>query len=516
MFCASRSARWIGSRLIPIGFSLLFAVLTTGFSMYFAEYLLITACGSGLVLIAARGAFVQGGELLPKRWMVRTVARLLLATGWAIAIAICFGLLSSLLGMLFPMPAPTRGHYYLMLDDGRIANVSFEGGEVTDSDGKPIAMSQSELNRHGVGSGDLRLTGMRPQDMDFGPRVDSFGFHSESAHLRRFNLYGDRNYSWFYVVSRNSIEGYDSHTNNPIGSMGQNGWAASPQSFPAPLNSLGYWYFTNAPAEHVIVASDRNVWKIDFESRRVTRKFTADPGDMVLDAGNYFQSRIGDEQGSPAATMVATRQAIYLIRDGKAPLRIPQAYHAPQYDSVSIGKTIDGRWMLNYEPDSSAKNTVPRRVVFFSADGNLLQEVAMQPLSTYMQDESPSDLVCEAFATPPGLLFGLMSFKAWDLKSGTPILWTFSLTVGCLCCAMSIRLARRRLYSCAAIGGWAALNLLLGIPGVLLLLSVDDAVPTDRCESCGKPRPITLEKCPLCAADFASPPKTGIEIFAAA
>jgi hypothetical protein len=177
----------------------------------------------------------------------------------------------------------------------------------------------------------------------------------------------------------------------------------------------------------------------------------------------------------------------------------------------------DGGLVLHYLPDRDPAH--PPKVVFVAADGRILREVALRAFENAFDPGSPARFIDQAtgvLAVPPGLYAAVALFRSSnDLRPVTNELIIDAL-IGLFCGALTIPLARGRQYSSSVIVAFAALNVFLGIPGILLLFSMDDAVPTVRCESCGKLRPITERKCPHCAAGFAPPARTGIEIFAAA
>jgi hypothetical protein len=516
LLVASRTARWIGSRLIPIGFALVVNILAIALSMHILAFLLIVGAGFAVMLLGARGAFASGGDLPRRAVANRIVAGLSLAAGWIVAVMLAVALTGALLSALFPPPPLSTAVQIAILDDGRIVHEGFGHLPTTDLDGKPIAgLSALQIDQHRLNFAMLRLEDQRPEGQGALPeRVSDWGFHGSSGHLRPFSYVSTNGTSWFYIVSQNTIDGYDTIARRRAGSLSPGGWSPGSQPFPERLDRVGSY---DAMRTGVIVASDRTVWRVDFDRREVHRTFVADPGDLILDASWFYDAPKDAESQDRSAgnNVVVTRQAIFIFKDGQAPVRIPQPVNVDAYYSINIARTLDGRLVLDFIPQPEHHPLALRTIILTNGQGKILQLVelpASPPESTsYWEDALP------ALSLPPFLLIILMQIE--PLNGGPQVIaitWTVMSIVSALALAVTLPLAWRRQFSTAGVAGWAALNLLLGIPGVLLLISMDDAVPTVRCESCGHERPISRQQCPHCNAGFAPPAKTGIEIFVAA
>jgi hypothetical protein len=398
-----------------------------------------------------------------------------------------------------PISSTSEPRYYQVLDDGRIVICGWDGSPATDLRGNSTGLYAAQVNQHSVPWVWLSLGGQRPEEMPFGERESEWGFHGAGAHLRLLSDVGQHRELWFYVNSLNSIDGYGKNTLRIVGSMWPHGWSFSSRPFPEQLYKAGNQRFSAEPENGAIVAGTHAVWRLDFEHRSIRRIFVADPGDEILDAAVYA---------------VATRQAIFVFKDGQTPVRIPLAYSSPAYSYVDFGRTIDGRWVLAYIPQENVSHPAPQAVVFASADGKATQNVVLPDLPMQYSEERLWYIGLPALAIPPAGFVAFIYFESVSVPHFLPIAWTVALCAAGLSALASIPLARRRQYSKMAIAGWAVLNLLLGIPGVLLLLSMDDPVPVVNCNACGHKRPITRGNCPRCDADFPPPARTGIEVFA--
>jgi hypothetical protein len=508
LLVASRTARWVGSRLMPVGFAFIVTVLASMLTMYFWEFELIVAVATAMLLATSGSAFVEGGELPRQRWISRTFAAISLGTGWIVTVALAIALAAELMDTFIHASGVYTFRYYQVLDDGRIAVVSSDGSSATDPDGNPLGTSWKEVSNHGLASAQLNLGGLHPEEMPLGERESYWGFHSASAHLRLVfaGLVDSHREGWWYVVSRNAIEGYSYPSSRFIGS----------RSFPERLCRVGANDFYSAGAGQ-IVAGARNVWHLDFEHSDA-RIFVADPGDEILDASSFRDTQKeyqADPPPSSLSNVVATRKGVYVFKNGQPPVRFDQAYQSPAYNSLAVGRTIDGRLVLDYYPQEGAKHPAPRVVIFASADGKILKQVRLPDLSSTEQPQPLWDEALPALAVPPGLFVAIMQFGQQPPGAGQLVFaWTAICCIAGLAALASIPLSRRRQYSAIGTVGWAIVSGIVGIPGLLLLLSMDDAIPTVNCNACGHQRPITRSNCPHCAADFPPPARTGIEVFA--
>jgi hypothetical protein len=121
-----------------------------------------------------------------------------------------------------------------------------------------------------------------------------------------------------------------------------------------------------------------------------------------------------------------------------------------------------------------------------------------------------------SLVAPPALLAVLPLAKVGIWSSGVPrelllLSWAGAILV---CLPIGLWLGRRYRFSFAAQAGWAVFHVLLGVPGLLAFLSVQEWPAREACPICKKLRRVDRAQCEHCAADFAPPEKTGTEVFA--
>ncbi len=353
----------------------------------------------------------------------------------------------------------------------------------------------------------------QPQHLPWVARVADWGFHAASGHLRPLLLFNRQGTArWFYVVAHNAVEGFDAWTRRSVGSVGPAGWAPGPQPFAEQLHRFGTAVIAHRTVTpQAFVAGDRSVWLLDFDHRDARRTFTADADDAVWNAGQFAE--VGDPAAAAEDAVVVTRQAVYVAADGRPPTRIPQPERLADYALVNVGRATDGRIVLDYTPTPRTGNDAPRRVVY--ADGRTVRTLDLPPLpAPASPPDSWSETAVPFLALPPGLL-------AWSIATGempgTPrfeaLAWAATGLIAALSAAVSVPLARRRWYAPAGVVTWAAIAFVLGLPGLLVLLSTDDADVTVLCPACGRRRPVSRDRCPHCDAAFAPPAAIGIEVF---
>jgi hypothetical protein len=89
----------------------------------------------------------------------------------------------------------------------------------------------------------------------------------------------------------------------------------------------------------------------------------------------------------------------------------------------------------------------------------------------------------------------------------------FALAGAVVCIGFGWRSGRKYHFTGAAQLKWAVFHLLFGLLGLLTFFCAQEWPAREPCPNCKKPRLVDREKCEYCGADFAPPPKNGIEIF---
>ncbi len=509
LLVAARRARWVGSRLVPLVGVLLVTFVAVVAPIRPWEFAGLVTAAVALLVWPARAAFVGGGDLATAP--PRAAAGLWLAGGWLVIAVLPFAAAAAVLESVAPRRILADYRWYRLLSDGQVAVESGSRTSLTDLAGRSLGGDAAQMNDRFLRTATLDLSSPRPHDLGRAERQSDGGFHAAAGHLRQLGATSTTDQDWFYVVSRNTVEGFDQTTRRSVGCLSADGWSADPRPFPEPLQRLG-----GLMSYGMEVAGDRTVWELDFGRRSVRRAFTADAGDAVLDAGQFFARRAGDppDVGWPE-DVVVTRRAVYVTATGKPTVRVPLAVAAPAPYLLSVGRTTDGRLMLDYAPQSVDPAAPPHRLVFAGGDGRTLSEQVLPPLNVALLSPADSGRVLGVLASPPGLVAGVEcvggpagGLTARDLAA--------SAGMAVAAAAVATLLARRRQFGPAGVAGWAVLGLLLGTAGVLVLVSLAEAVPTVPCPACGRRRPVSRDRCPHCGAGFAPPAAVGIEVFQAA
>ena len=515
---ATRQARWFGSRLIPLGAAFLVTLLADLLTMTFAEYAAVAVFGTVVLGTAARSAFVNGGDVPRRAYAARAAVGLSLAVGWTLAVATAVGLVVGTVETLAPLPPGPGVPAYMVLDDGRVAVIDGRGG-LTDPAGKPVVVPGYPADRHTLPA--AVLVPADPQGTSRPGRAIRWRFHAATSHLWALNVGVVGDVAWFYVAADHTVRGYDRTTRRPVGCLGPDGFSTGPRPFPGPLDQIGWQTYSDGLLfGRLLVADGRTVWELDPTHRQVRRVFTADAGDAVVATGRFGDLLPHHAPGPYGAVIdnivVMTDAAVYVARDGGPAVRVAEPWRGATDFMAEVGRTTDDRLVLFYTPRPTGGAARPRRVVYATADGRVTDTADVPELAFTPPAGPRAERYVLGIAAPPALVAAIGLLGGGGPPFSTAPVWATAAAVAICSAAVTVPLARRRWYSAPVVAAWTAANLALGLPGVLLLLSMDAAEPTVPCPACGRRRPVSSDQCPRCAAGFPAPPRLGIEVFAAA
>jgi hypothetical protein len=496
----ARQARWIGSRIMPAGLGILASVAAVGFATNLPVATAIFAVAIAILLPAAWGAFVFGGEYEPQPLVVRLTQGIAVGAGVTMAVVV----VAAMLGGILDATLGGRGHTssfgtYDVDMDGRVAYSRFGAyGEQVLTDLQGHQLSESEV---------LNFLNWRRYtavlSLDEHGRMSSVIIPAELQSKDRYRLDLGQGWAgvghqinWFYLVNRRTIEGFDTRTRMYIGGLGPDGFVpapALPRAFPEQLEGRD-WISQ-------IVMGRTTAYEIDLNDHKISRLFAGSEQDPILDAEKvYFED-------SPPCDFVATRTMAHIFRGGHELFEAPLEHKYPPYHTLYISRTNAGQFIFHYFnaywPDSASR--VNDWIVRTDEHGNILEriELPLPPVETENQAWWIGPL--QIVGIPPVAQTMITPHWARALAE-----W---IALGIVCAALTIALLRRYDQTRWTKIVWIVIVMLMGVSGVLLLLSLRDRVATVRCPSCGKERPVTRETCRYCEAPFAEPARLGIEIL---
>jgi predicted amidophosphoribosyltransferase len=145
--------------------------------------------------------------------------------------------------------------------------------------------------------------------------------------------------------------------------------------------------------------------------------------------------------------------------------------------------------------------------------GNILERMELPLPRTEIEKQAWWVSALHIVGDPPA--YGWMKLIALQTAKGPRRTRALAewIGIGFVCAIVAIPLLRPRHQTRGTKIVWMLIASLMGISGVLLLLSLRQRVATVRCPSCGKQRLVTRQTCEHCQAPFAEPARQGIEIF---
>ncbi len=459
LLIAARQARWIGSRLMPVGLAILASVVAFGLAMNLPEAIAIFAAALAILLPAAWGAFVFGGEYGPQPLITRLAQGIAVGTGIAMAVMIVVAMLGGILDATFG----GRGHTfsfgtYEVDTNGRVAYNRFTSNDdqvLTDLQGHKLSDSEAlkfihwptytatlRLVPH---NGTSWLTQAEPLQSKNRYRLD-FGLGWAGAGHQAH---------WYYVVNRRTLEEFDYRGRMYAGSLGPDGFIsapAQPQAFPEPL--IGQDWLAQ------MVMGRTTAYEIDLNDRKISKSFTSSEQDPILDAEKR------GFQHSPPCVVVVTRTTVHILRDGRELFHVPLDYGYPPYQTLYISQTSAGQFIFHYAnaywPDSGL--SVKDRIVRTDEHGNILErmELPLPPVEIEKQAWWIGPL--QIVGTPPAAQTMITPHWVRALPE-----W---IGIGIICAGIVLVLLRRYDLTRWTKIFWIVIAMLMGVSSIFLLLSL--------------------------------------------
>jgi hypothetical protein len=501
-----RQARWIGSRLMPVGMALVGSVLAVAFPLNIGEALLIFAIVLAIILPAAWGAFVSGESFARQPIIARWTTGLCVLIGLFCGSGALAGFSTKMLSSLAGIDQNQTFSNYRIAEDGQLRIDHYTQGlpvSTTDLQGKPVDGGPMSRSTNSLA---VNLYDNDPQHVSRERRRFEWGFQREERYLDDVGSVASEH--WYCVVPRNTIEGFDTYRKQFIGSLGPAGFIPpnqGPRPFPEPLLVVAY-------SASDLIASAKTAYEIDLSHRTIVPVFVAEPGDPIMAvAGPPIVYDL--EKSSVPFTLIVTRTTVHVFESGKERFHTALSHTFPEAISLNVTRTSQGKYLMVYQSFGSERWGW---VDEMDAEGRLLHEGVLPVLPT---ENSPSPMWVEAptlLAVPPAAaVWGVLwdRWKAIHNPTDVPVMISLAAFGLITLCATAL-LVRSTSLSRRAKCTWALFNALVGFPGLMLFLSLFNRIARILCPSCGKRRLVTRERCEHCAAPFAPPRAEGIEVFA--
>jgi hypothetical protein len=514
MVLALRRARWLGSRMLPLGMVLLASALNTGFIAQFWQTAVMIVLVISIGAVAAWGAFSSHGECdtLSSRLALGTLI-------WPGAFAL--GMFIFMISDAFQSGGVW--HYYQVSKDGQpvVVTQRIERDQrsftITDISGNPLPEYKNvDLDDPAYASLFVRFPGTVgdssmlkwPLNVMYGAdwyrRMDIGVVPLRSIGPRGVRL----RFAAMYNVPRRVIQLYDPITCTQIGSVTPDGFTSGNDAprgeFPEHILNIA------AQGGSHVMAFGSVVYRIELDQRRVRPIFTAPPDDPVIGASEF-----GPDTNPLIVVATARQMHVFETSSEKvfsAPLPMDARTHY-----ASAGVLPSNRHLVLDTNRLPGLGGWDRKIQEYSISGELLRTtvlpelpefrgpklsetaafgamfpIGLRPIvSTWILDEV-LDIRSEAFA---GVFDGFMIGAA--IISGIATLW----------------LTRRMGMGTTASIGWTIANILLGAAGALTMLSVNEWPARETCAACGAQRIYSQRDCPKCKAPLAPADSDGREIF---
>ena len=502
-----RQARWYGSRVLGLGTAIVVSPLLS-MSPEFWQSVLLLLVGAAILATAVWGGFQSDGHYRRQPAWGKAALTVALIPGCLLLAVIA----ALLLRNFFPgRERSGTWSSYRMTTNGSVfksIQVADRPAEIVDLEGKPVLdektgkpIEPNGFNRRIATGPSLEVK----QDDHAGQRT---WMQKDLSLVTPWRATQDT--LWYYWSRYGRLVGYDIATRRCIGSLG-------PKGFAPDLAGGGDRFSDGRTATGVRTRRTASaVFQVDLEMRATGTLFTTSADDPILAEDEIVNGDYGWQY-----TMVVTKRSVHLLTAEGKP--VWQAPYQPARASSTVFHLFllepPGQFALWLSPvgrgPGEAREKYPEHVVWLARDQGVLKRIDLPPLPAphygpRLEEEMTS------LVAPPALLAVLPLAKVGIWSSGVPrelllLSWAGAILV---CLPIGLWLGRRYRFSFAAQAGWAVFHVLLGVPGLLAFLSVQEWPAREACPICKKLRRVDRAQCEHCAADFAPPEKTGTEVFA--
>jgi len=511
-----RQARWYASRGLGLGAALLVCVAMGNMPEFSRALVLILVAGAVLAT-AAWGSFMSSGYYEGQP----ALGRRALAGSLAAGCLLVLGFAAVMLGSLLPNEIYAWSRYQIT-KDGAIYKMTQPAGkplEITDLNGVPLndpktgrTITPTDFNHLAAPESVLR-----PDFVDLSKNQSRVhGTFQQTS--RFFSLWRQTPDTLWYWNRNGRLWGFDIASRRFLGSLGPEGFAPGKSSGPARFSqaegqSWSDYYNASYPARTLL--TDHAVYQLDLEHRAIKPFFEATNHDRVGGALDVALQGYGWDY-----TIVATKESVCLLTpDGHIVWQRPYVPGYPAYNDVEVSfLEVSNRFVLQFRPayQPEQTNRLPLHVVWLAAGQGVINQQDLPSNPRVWTPPWPQRLL--GLVLPPafwpvvGWLYGHWIFTNFLRPE---MLW-LSLAAAVISAGAGWWLGRRYHFPVASQLKWAVFHLLMGLPGLLGFLCVQEWAAREACPSCEKLRLVDRDKCEYCGAGFAPPPKNGTEIFAPA
>lgn len=520
-----RRSRWYGSKVFPLGFPLLATAL-----MWMVPHLwqavLILLAALAVSGAAAWGTFLAGGEPRPQPRIARAAMAVHLFSGACPVAGLVFAIVVLLICELTlkreEWPASTYVQP-LFLRDGSVMLATHHPDRtvtVTDPEGKVLGAypDYDAFSKTVPHEEEILLSGLAHHGFPISPFY--FRGYRNPARFHRI-VKNDGTEFWCFSMRDGIIRGYDLEKKRPIGYLGAGGFSPPAGGLPAP--------FPGVPSTEGFglsnpLAFSGGIFRIDFPERNVAPLFTPAAGERVLDEASLM-ARVGGLHSGCVVQGIAvlTGSSVRVLEPSNAKeiMAVSLPFDPEAFRLLRVGMPSSNRRLIVqalYPRDT--RGASPDHVFVFDADGALamrfeVPEYRPPAMRTLRREERVL-----AVLGGPAWILGNKAVLAW-IGEGLGYFplgktWPFLLVPSLLCALVALALARRESMRRGRTAAWIATAFVLGLPGLLTLLSLDPRATLVSCPACSTRRPVERDLCPRCAAPFPAPARDGTEIIAEA
>lgn len=510
-----RRARWFGTRLLPLGLALLSSAATVMFIGPFWVAVLFIVLVQALGALAAWSAFSTNGA-----------ADGPVATRFALGAMIYPGAIGVGMGLLGASQAfipGSRWQYYQVDRSGDLVRITqtIEHGDrrwaITDPQGRPLP-KYDNLDLDDAASRDtfvrfnaqLVNSSTLPWPMDVLYTNQGFRFPTPGLVPLRVTGAGRARLRVFaiYNVPRRIIELVDPVTRVQIGTVGPSGFQPPRSNSPALFPGTPHGLFLLGSSR--VLAFDSAVYLLELDHRRVRQIYAATADDPIFSAAAMGTT-------ADSLILVATRSRLHVLGpDGQPHFTLAWPVDPATHHFSAAILPANGHLALNA---TSIPGVAPvENTIFeYSSDGALVRGTISPQLSNPRSPKRIETMMLGAMFPVAGraILRGWILDNVLDVRtqefasSFATLMWM----AAALSAAVTLLIGRRCGLTWIQTTTWSALNLLLGVAGIVVMLGVIEWPPRERCAKCGRLRLIGSRDCLHCGAPLSPWPRDGWEIF---
>lgn len=536
MLTALRPARWWGSRALPIAAALGIAALTLlGTVEEFRQAALIALACAAVFGLAARGAFLTTGVYEAQSRSSRAALGLVFYTGILGVLVALFFVGLSIQQTLSPPWSPVSYTQYQITRAGQIVRVTTdEHGAISDVVALAVGPVRLLPGEDQFTDNDTLMPTVLISPWE--PVRTAAAFNTPGHFVLSLSLPGGEGKElWYYVPGVGQFFGYSVRTRQLIGALGPQGFspdASQVGRVPGPLRDSA-----NSANGLTLLSSGHGLFLADPETRDVRPLPVGAVGRSVanvisLQTPFYYPGMTSDLRPTVSHFIVASGDRFAVLTElGRLCFTVPRAEDRQSYPSVDAAMTPDGtRLFFWYHARWSSQADV---ISEYDARGVLRRRAVLPPLTALNRSvPTPRPIIgLYGLLVPPVVDASVLGWAAvahttenppaqalWaDMRRPFGPLWTEFLLPSALCgliaAGLAWKIGRRCADSPAGRWAWAVGVFWLGVPGLLLLLSLRAWPAREPCPNCRRPRVVTRERCEHCGAPFLPPTPDGTEIF---